>query len=127
MVNILRERTQNAEMAPMHRLGRGTTGAIIFAKNVATRKFLAKAFRENKIEKYYLALIRGVPTEDRFTVEQPIGLVPYQGFSQKKLLWAASAIVIRRMKEFLHSSQSVDSMVFVLIFSSLSLRLLNEG
>jgi 23S rRNA pseudouridine1911/1915/1917 synthase len=76
MVNILRERTQNAEMAPMHRLGRGTTGAIIFAKNVATRKFLAKAFRENKIEKYYLALIRGVPTEDRFTVEQPIGLVP---------------------------------------------------
>lgn len=92
MVNILRERTQNAEMAPMHRLGRGTTGAIIFAKNVATRKFLAKAFRENKIEKYYLALIRGVPTEDRFTVEQPIGLVPYQGFSQKKLLWAASAI-----------------------------------
>jgi hypothetical protein len=32
MVNILRKKTQNKDIAPVHRLGRGTTGAIIFTK-----------------------------------------------------------------------------------------------
>jgi 23S rRNA-/tRNA-specific pseudouridylate synthase len=49
-----------------------------------------KAFREKKIEKYYLAFIEGIPKEDQFTVDQRIGLIPYAECALKKSLWAAS-------------------------------------
>lgn len=43
----------------IHRLDRNTNGLIIFAKNTDSEKELIKAFREDKIEKYYLAEVTG--------------------------------------------------------------------
>ncbi len=45
---------------PLHRLDRGTSGALVFARNRASAATLARAFEEGRVEKRYVALVRGV-------------------------------------------------------------------
>lgn len=63
--------------SPLHRLGRATSGAIIFTRNAQTARFLRKAMDERRIRKIYLALASGTAMPDAFTVDAPIGPVPY--------------------------------------------------
>lgn len=42
-----------------HRLDNQTSGLCLFAKNEKTYEILLRAFRERKIEKYYICLVRG--------------------------------------------------------------------
>lgn len=76
MLWIVRERFGGI-LAPVHRLGRGTSGAILFSRDEHAARELARAMREGETHKTYLALVQGVPDEDRFTVDMPIGPVPY--------------------------------------------------
>lgn len=46
---------------PVHRLDRATSGVLLFALNQETARGLQEAFSSRKIEKRYLALVRGVP------------------------------------------------------------------
>ena len=48
---------------PLHRLDRGTSGALLFARTKAAAATLAKAFEEGRIDKRYLALVRGTPPD----------------------------------------------------------------
>ena len=63
--------------SPIHRLGRGTSGAILFTRNTHSARFLGIAMRENRIAKIYLARAGGVGMPDHFSVTAPIGPVPY--------------------------------------------------
>lgn len=65
------------EAVPMHRLGRGTSGLLLFARTPQARRALAAAWRDGSVEKSYRALVSGVPRPGRFAVEAPIGLVPH--------------------------------------------------
>lgn len=65
------------QCSPMHRLGRGTSGAILFTRNTHSARTLGIAMRENRIAKIYLARARGVGMPDHFSVTAPIGPVPY--------------------------------------------------
>lgn len=76
MVHILRERHGRA-LAPVHRLGRGTSGAILFSRSATAAARLGAAMRERRIEKTYLAIVAGQPPEDAFTIEAPIGRVAH--------------------------------------------------
>lgn len=49
---------------PVHRLDRGTSGALVFARDPVTAAALANAFAEREVDKEYLALVRGVPPEE---------------------------------------------------------------
>lgn len=49
---------------PLHRLDRGTSGALLFARTKDAASVLARAFEEGAIEKRYLALVRGMPPDD---------------------------------------------------------------
>lgn len=62
---------------PLHRLGRATSGVILFARTAAARAALCAAFREGRVEKRYRALVSGRPREERFAIETPIGPVPH--------------------------------------------------
>jgi 23S rRNA pseudouridine1911/1915/1917 synthase len=64
--------------SPLHRLGRGTSGAILFTRNARTARFLSLAMAERRIRKVYLALTTGTDIPDAFTVDAPIGPVPYR-------------------------------------------------
>jgi tRNA pseudouridine32 synthase/23S rRNA pseudouridine746 synthase len=45
-----------AELYPVHRLDKMTSGLVIFAKSLAAAQYFGKLFSEHKIEKYYLAV-----------------------------------------------------------------------
>jgi 23S rRNA pseudouridine1911/1915/1917 synthase len=62
---------------PLHRLGRGTSGLVLFALTSEARRAGAAAWRTGGVEKEYLALVAGRPAREAFTVDVPIGPVPH--------------------------------------------------
>jgi 23S rRNA pseudouridine1911/1915/1917 synthase len=76
------------EATPMHRLGRGTSGLLLFARTEAARRAVSAAWRAGGVEKMYRALLSGVPERREFTVEAPIGLVDHPRLGR---LYAAAA------------------------------------
>jgi 23S rRNA pseudouridine1911/1915/1917 synthase len=64
------------EAVPVHRLGRGTSGIVLFATPRA-RRAVSEQWRDGRVSKQYLALVRGVPRARQFTIDTPIGPVPH--------------------------------------------------
>ena len=63
--------------SPVHRLGRDTSGVVLFARTPEARAGLQRALRERRVRKVYRALCAGHPAADAFDVDAPIGEVPY--------------------------------------------------
>lgn len=57
----------------VHRLDKETSGLIIFAKNDKSYLDLIKQFQEREIEKYYMALIYGIPKKEQGEINDSIG------------------------------------------------------
>jgi 23S rRNA pseudouridine1911/1915/1917 synthase len=76
LLHLVRER-YGPNSSPLHRLGRGTSGAILFTRNRPAARSLAKAMAERRIVKVYLALASGSGMPEAFTVDAPIGPVPH--------------------------------------------------
>lgn len=55
----------------VHRLDRGTSGILVFALDGESSELLARQFRERRVEKRYIALVRGHCTETR-RIDTPI-------------------------------------------------------
>jgi 23S rRNA pseudouridine1911/1915/1917 synthase len=79
---LFRVRRAFPEAVPMHRLGRGTSGLVLFARTDAARRTVASEWRRGGVEKEYRALASGLPALETFTVETPIGLVPHPRLGQ---------------------------------------------
>ena len=75
LLHRTRERFPDAR--PMHRLGRFTSGLVIFGRTPKAQRHLAAAFRDGTVHKRYRALLAGTPDRDRFVVDVPIGPVPH--------------------------------------------------
>jgi tRNA pseudouridine65 synthase len=52
-----------ARVHPVHRLDRGTSGAVVMATTPGSARTLCKAFEEGRVQKRYLALTRGHPSD----------------------------------------------------------------
>ena len=65
------------EATAMHRLGRGTSGLVLFARTGEARRAVAKAWRTGTVVKRYRALVSGRPSRDVFDVDTPVGLVDH--------------------------------------------------
>jgi 23S rRNA pseudouridine1911/1915/1917 synthase len=72
-----RVRRRWPEAVPLHRLGRGTSGLVLFARSALGRRRLAADWREGRVDKVYRALVHGAPVQTEFTVAVPIGCVPH--------------------------------------------------
>jgi 23S rRNA pseudouridine1911/1915/1917 synthase len=70
-------RVRYPEATPLHRLGRGTSGLVLFARSEEARKTVARAWRDAGVKKTYRALVSGVPREATFTVDVAIGPAPH--------------------------------------------------
>ena len=57
----------------VHRLDKGTSGVLVFAKNQTAYDFLRKAFHDREVKKTYLAFVYGVPKEKRGVIDFDIG------------------------------------------------------
>jgi len=75
LLHVVRRRFPEA--AAMHRLGRGTSGIVLFARTDQARRGIAKAWRSGAVVKRYRALVTGVPPREAFDVDTPIGLVDH--------------------------------------------------
>jgi len=75
LLNLVRRR--HPEANPMHRLGRCTSGLVLFAPVAAAGKPLQAAFQAPGTRKVYRALCSGQPPMDAFEITAPIGEVPY--------------------------------------------------
>jgi 23S rRNA pseudouridine1911/1915/1917 synthase len=72
-----RVRARWPEATPLHRLGRGASGVLLFARSDLGRRAVAAAWREGRVGRTYRALVVGVPARHAFTVVEPIGAVPH--------------------------------------------------
>lgn len=79
LMNVLFARYKRADgtlaATPMvvHRLDRQTSGVLVVAKTDEARRRLGAAFEDRRVEKEYLAIVRGRVAPDRATVTAPIG------------------------------------------------------
>jgi 23S rRNA pseudouridine1911/1915/1917 synthase len=63
---------------PLHRLGRGTSGIVLFALTPEAASGVAQAWRCSRILKIYRALASGCPDKDEFDIDTPIGPIPHK-------------------------------------------------
>ena len=76
LLHAVREK-YGPEPAPAHRLGRGTSGLMLFARSGPLRQGLATAFRDGGLRKTYRALVQGQHVPEKFEIDVPIGRVEY--------------------------------------------------
>ena len=55
---------------PVHRLDRGTSGALVFALSPEAARVLGKSFEEGRVDKLYWAITRGKPQDGE--IDHPI-------------------------------------------------------
>jgi 23S rRNA pseudouridine1911/1915/1917 synthase len=72
---------------PVHRLGRATTGIVLFAKTPQAAARLTADWNTPNIQKIYRALAQGNAQQDTYEILTPIGLVPHPLIGS---VWAAS-------------------------------------
>jgi 23S rRNA pseudouridine1911/1915/1917 synthase len=60
----------------VHRLDKDTSGIILVAKNDAAHAKLSESFRQRQIQKIYIALVQGLPEENRGTIDLAIARDP---------------------------------------------------
>ena len=66
-----------ADASPLHRLGRHTSGIVLFARDRDAASALAGAWREGRVAKWYRALGDGLATWDRRAIDAAIGPMPH--------------------------------------------------
>lgn len=74
------------EANPVHRLGRGTSGIVLFAKTSEAASKLCAHWNTPKVQKVYRALAQNVAQHDTYEILTRIGLVPHPRIGS---VWAA--------------------------------------
>ncbi len=69
--------TQSPNANPVHRLGRATTGIVLFAKTRQAATALSADWNTLRVQKVYRALAQDVAKHDAYEILTPIGLVPH--------------------------------------------------
>jgi RluA family pseudouridine synthase len=60
----------------VHRLDADTSGVLLFAKSEGAMRAMGDLFESRRMEKTYLAVVEGVPREQEWTCELPLGPDP---------------------------------------------------
>ena len=85
LLRLVQKQTPDAN--PVHRLGRATTGIVLFAKTAQAASNLFADWHTPKIRKIYRALAQHVAKHDAYEILTPIGLVPHPLIGS---VWAAN-------------------------------------
>src|SRR4051794_7296300 len=75
LLRLVQERIPNAN--PVHRLGRATTGIVLFAKTQQAASDLFADWNTPKTQKIYRAVAQNRAQHDVYEILAPIGLVPH--------------------------------------------------
>jgi len=85
LLRLVQKQTPNAN--PVHRLGRATSGIVLFAKTPQAAAKLFANWNTPRIQKIYRALAQGIAEHDSYEILTPIGLVPHPRIGS---VWAAN-------------------------------------
>jgi 23S rRNA pseudouridine1911/1915/1917 synthase len=85
LLRLVQKQTPSAN--PVHRLGRATTGIVLFAKTPQAASKLSADWNTSRIQKIYWALAQNVAQHDAYEILTPIGLVPHPLIGS---VWAAN-------------------------------------
>lgn len=72
LVTQLDQRYGKAHAVPAHRLDRETSGLVVCGCTLEATQRLGRLFHDGRVDKEYLALVEGHPSEDAFDVDAPI-------------------------------------------------------
>jgi 23S rRNA pseudouridine1911/1915/1917 synthase len=86
LLRLVQKQFPNAN--PVHRLGRATSGIVLFAKTAQAASHLTANWNTAKIQKVYRALAQEIAEHDAYEILTPIGLVPHPRLGQ---VWAAKS------------------------------------
>jgi 23S rRNA pseudouridine1911/1915/1917 synthase len=85
LLRLVQKQTPTAN--PVHRLGRATTGIVLFAKTPQAAAQLSADWNTYRVQKIYRALAQGIAQHDTYEILTPIGLVPHPLIGS---VWAAN-------------------------------------
>jgi 23S rRNA pseudouridine1911/1915/1917 synthase len=85
LLRLVQARAPNAN--PVHRLGRATTGIVLFAKTPKAASHLLANWNTPKTQKTYRALAQNTAQHDAYEILTRIGLVPHPRIGS---VWAAN-------------------------------------
>src|SRR5271156_3277862 len=85
LLRLVQKHTPNAN--PVHRLGRATSGIVLFAKTPQAASQLSANWNTPRVQKIYRALAQGIAQHDTYEILTPIGLVPHPLIGS---VWAAN-------------------------------------
>lgn len=77
-----------AQVWPVHRLDKGSSGVLLFALNADIARELCMAFESNRLHKRYLALVRGWPSVEAGVIEHALARDPERASAGQTLLAA---------------------------------------
>jgi 23S rRNA pseudouridine1911/1915/1917 synthase len=74
ILNVQEENSHLSNLRPgiVHRLDKDTSGLIVVARNKKTFNELKRMFKEREVEKKYLAITYGIPTEETGIIDKPL-------------------------------------------------------
>ncbi|HET9578442.1 MAG TPA: RluA family pseudouridine synthase [Usitatibacter sp.] len=102
MLNALLHHVPRARDLPragiVHRLDKETSGLLVVAKNEAAQASLVKQLQARTVKRTYLAIVRG-RTEERGTVDAPIGRHPVQRTRMAVVASGKPAVTHYRVRE----------------------------
>lgn len=84
LLRLVQEHTPGAN--PIHRLGRATSGIVLFAKTAQAASKLSADWNTSRVQKTYRALAQNIAQHDAYEILTPIGLVPHPLIGS---VWAA--------------------------------------
>jgi RluA family pseudouridine synthase len=70
LINLLKQ--QYDRVWVVHRLDKGTSGVIVFARTAEVHRALNIAFDSRAVHKVYHAIVQGVPAWDEYTIDLPL-------------------------------------------------------
>jgi 23S rRNA pseudouridine1911/1915/1917 synthase len=85
LLRLVQKQTPGAN--PVHRLGRATSGIVLFAKTPKAASNLFADWNTPRIRKIYWALAQNVAQHEGYEIRTPIGLVPHPRLG---FVWAAN-------------------------------------
>jgi tRNA pseudouridine65 synthase len=84
---------------PVHRLDKGTSGALTLALDPEAAKLLSQAFATREVSKTYVAVVRGWPPETG-TIDRPLAAVEDERIGPQPLAPRESRTAFRRLATY---------------------------
>lgn len=72
VTHYINEQKEKVKIRFVNRLDMNTSGLVIVAKNPYAQFVLSSDMKEDKVEKVYIAVVKGIVTEDSGTIDAPI-------------------------------------------------------